>query len=452
MARNMPEALQQVRDDLGEHAVILSTRQLRRNSRFNMHDEARVEVTAAFDEAPAYDKVSGESGESEGRSGLHRDQQAAFEGSSSPPLEPRSGVTAPASFIAQRYASSQEDREIPAPQETAAPAPSFTAAPPPPGECGQPAGGNSPLVPGEMRAGAAELEEISRQLQRLQEGVARMAKPEGRRMVMPAALERLIGRLENVGLAGALIDQLIQRLCEEFTGKTLADPGKVGERAAALFVRMMPEYRDIKIGRRRKVIGFFGAAGSGKTTAAAKIAAGFAMKRGERIILVSADDRRVGALDQVRAFSQIIGVPFEVAFSEDEMRAVLERCPEARLVLIDPSGCGPSDRGELERQRRLFAAAGVDEVQVVIDAKSSLDHMLDQIEASAEFPERRLLFTKMDEVRRAGAVLSAAASTQVPASYFTTGATVPGEIEAGKLSRLVAKTMGISSVSPRRGQ
>jgi len=271
-------------------------------------------------------------------------------------------------------------------------------------------------------------------------------------MAMPAALERMVGRLENVGLARELIDQLVRRLCDEFTGKTLADPGKVGERIASLLVRMMPEWRDIKIGRQRKVIGFFGAAGAGKTTAAAKIAAGFAMKRGERIVLVSADDRRVGAFDQARAFSQIIGVPLEAAFTEEEMRDVLARCSEARLVLIDPSGCGPGDRRELERQRRLFAAAGVDEVQVVIDAKSSLDHMLDQIEASAEFPERRLLFTKMDEVRRAGAVLSAAASTQVPASYFTTGAAVPGEIEAGKLGRLVTRTMGISSVSPGRGQ
>ena len=38
IARNMPEALQQVRDDFGEQAVILNTRQLRRNSRFNNTD------------------------------------------------------------------------------------------------------------------------------------------------------------------------------------------------------------------------------------------------------------------------------------------------------------------------------------------------------------------------------------------------------------------------------
>ena len=60
VARNMPEALQQVREDLGDEAVILNTRQIRRNNRFNLHDEARVEVTAAFDESTAAPPVEAE--------------------------------------------------------------------------------------------------------------------------------------------------------------------------------------------------------------------------------------------------------------------------------------------------------------------------------------------------------------------------------------------------------
>ena len=58
VARSMPEALQQVREDLGEHAVILNTRQIRKNTRFNPEGEARVEVTAALDEAQAPDRKS----------------------------------------------------------------------------------------------------------------------------------------------------------------------------------------------------------------------------------------------------------------------------------------------------------------------------------------------------------------------------------------------------------
>ena len=54
----MPEALQQVRNDLGEQAVILNTRTLRRNNRFNLADEACVEVTAAYDEKDHFQKIT----------------------------------------------------------------------------------------------------------------------------------------------------------------------------------------------------------------------------------------------------------------------------------------------------------------------------------------------------------------------------------------------------------
>ena len=63
VARNMPEALQQVRDDLGDQAVILNTRQLRGNNRYNPNGEAHVEVTAAYDDAvPSVTPVQAETG------------------------------------------------------------------------------------------------------------------------------------------------------------------------------------------------------------------------------------------------------------------------------------------------------------------------------------------------------------------------------------------------------
>ena len=200
--------------------------------------------------------------------------------------------------------------------------------------------------------------------------------------------------------------------------------------------------RWIKLSRQRQVIGFFGASGVGKTTAAAKIAAGFTRKRKEHIVLVTTDDQRVGARDQIDTFARIIGVALEVAHSEEEMQAVLARHEQARLMLVDAPGCGPHDHRALEHQTRLFAAAGVGEIHVVIDALHGLDHMLDVLEASRAMPERRLLFAKMDEMVRSGPVLSAAISSQIPTSYLAIGARVPGDIEAGNLNKLVEKIVG----------
>lgn len=398
VARNMPEALQQVRDDLGENAVILNTRQIRRNNRFNPEDKARVEVTAAFDESAAPAPA---------------------------PAAPRVGG---ANLAAQRYAAqTAQTAQAPA---VAAPA-SATA--------------SSVRVPAPLPAAGdgGELEKVMRQLRQLQDSVGRMERRgNAQALALPDTVVRLNERLRNMGVAAALGDELLAELLRGLIGKSLDDRGEVGAYAAGFLARRLPSCKHIRIGKKRKVVGFFGSSGAGKTTAVAKIAAGFALKRKERIVVVSADDRRVGGLDQARAFAHIIGVALECAYSEEEMAAVVERHKQAQLILVDAPGCGPNDQGERERQHRLFAAAGVQEVHIVIDALSSLEHMLDIVEASAIFSERRLLFTKTDEVSRPGAMLSTAIESQIATSYMTIGCEVPGDIEAGELAKIVAHIVG----------
>ena len=432
----MPEALQQVRDDLGANAVILSTRQIRKNNRFNPDDEARVEVTAAFDEAVA----QGESGATPIGA---RTSESEPGGSGGRPEIP--------SVAVQKYASQSGQRDRPQLHFAAEPSPEPRQIEVPPTIASPPPASREATESSRDDVGGVDVGKLFEELGKLQKAVSRMERQGRNGVVLPAALGRLAERMENVGLGRTLIEELVQQLFEEMGGKALEDRVRVGERAASSLIKRMPRCRDIKVGRRRKVIGFFGAAGAGKSTAAAKIAAGFAMKGDYRIVLISADDRRVGALDQARAFAQAIGISLEVAYEEEEIGPIIERHAQAQLILIDPAGCGPLDQRGCERQRRLFEVAGVDEVQIVIDAKSSLDHMLDQIEASEIFAERRLLFTKMDEVGRAGGGLSAAAASQIATSYFTVGPGGPGEIEAGNLSRLVSKMMGVSIASGKKG-
>ena len=413
----MPEALQQVREDLGDEAVILNTRQIRRNNRFNLHDEARVEVTAAFDESTA-----------------------------APPVEAEEARKQIAPLAAQKYAV-QSDLPI---------QPESLEAPPPQSQSHHQPRAASRIEEaqrgGEDNHRAVENVEIARELRHLREVVARVDKRASAGIVLPHTLERLSDRMHSMGLAEEIIRSVVQKLLQGLDGEALDDRRLVAERAVGLLVESLPKSKDIiKIGRRRKIIGFIGASGAGKTTAMAKIAAGFAMKRKDRIVLVTTDDKRVGALDQSRTFAEVIGVPLEVAYDGEEIKAILKRYEAAQLVLIDTGGCGPHDRQAWEHQRQLLEVAGADEVQVVLDGLNSLDHMLDVIEASAVFAQRRLLFTKMDEVVRPGAVLSAAVRSGLSTSYLVAGSEVPGAIEVGDLPKLVEKMIGTAAVSLKGG-
>lgn len=407
VARSMPEALQQVREDLGEHAVILNTRQIRKNTRFNPQGEARVEVTAALDEAAAAAPAAGPP----------------------PGPAPLDWSYAPPSL----RGASLEPVPAAVPALPAARGPAPERAPQPPA---------APAARGPLEGG----EQILRQLRQLQDSVERLERRAPAALVFPKSLGRLVDRLRSTGLVEDLVHRLAQQLFVEQTGTPgPEDRDALNQRAAALLAAHLPPCRDIRIGRGRKVVGFVGASGAGKTTAAAKIAAGFAMRRKQGIVLISTDDRRVGALDQTRIFAQLIGVELEVAYRDDDLRAALDRHPDARLVLIDTAGCGPHERREWEKRRQMLELAGADEVQLVIDTMNGYEHMLDLLEASQALPERRLLFTKLDEAVRPGALLSAAAKSQLPTSYFSVGPSIPGAIEAGDLRKLAARVTGAAA-------
>jgi flagellar biosynthesis protein FlhF len=403
VARTVPEALQQVREDLGGHAVILNTRQIRKNTRFNPQGEARVEVTAALDEGAAPAAIP-----------------PALDWSYAPPaLRTPDPEPAQAALPIQRAARESL-------RESAAP----------------------PLPAGPSRAPFEGNEQILRQLRQLQDTVERLERRAPAGLVFPKALGRLVDRLRSTGLSEGLVNRLAQQLFQEAgsgTGQEREERESLNQRAAALLTALLPPCRDIRIGKGRKVVGLVGASGAGKTTAAAKIAAGFAMRRKQGIVLINTDDRRVGSLDQTRTLAQLIGVELEVAYQEEELRAALDRHAEARLVLIDTAGCGPHERREWEKRRRLLETSGANEVQVVIDSLNGYEHMLDILEASQALPERRLLFTKFDEAVRPGALLSAAAHSQLPTSYFTVGPAIPGAIEAGDLRKLAARVTGAAA-------
>ena len=78
----------------------------------------------------------------------------------------------------------------------------------------------------------------------------------------------------------------------------------------------------------------------------------------------------------------------------------------------------------------------------MIDALNGYEHALDIVEASHVFGTRRLLFTKVDEVARPGAMLSTVIQSGLPPSYMTVGGQVPGDIEAGDMNKIVAQILG----------
>ena len=69
---------------------------------------------------------------------------------------------------------------------------------------------------------------------------------------------------------------------------------------------------------------FLGPTGVGKTTTIAKLAAVQALLEHRNVLLLTSDTYRIAAVDQLRTYAKILGVPLEVVFGADSFPSVLD--------------------------------------------------------------------------------------------------------------------------------
>lgn len=199
------------------------------------------------------------------------------------------------------------------------------------------------------------------------------------------------------------------------------------------------------------VIALVGPTGVGKTTTIAKLAARYAELHGTRdLALVTTDHFRVGAQEQLFNYGRLLGVPVQTAANADELRAVLARLADRKLVLIDTAGIGPRD-AKLQAQLGAMGSASSKICSwLVLSANSHAADLDDVIRRYAKAKPTACVITKLDETLRIGGALSAVIRHQLPVAYGCDGQRVPEDIEAGRANSLVLRAMQLARTTPAR--
>lgn len=195
-----------------------------------------------------------------------------------------------------------------------------------------------------------------------------------------------------------------------------------------------------------KRVMFIGPTGVGKTTTIAKLAAIYSLWERKDVLLLTADTYRIAAVEQLRTYARILGVPFEVVFSPQEIPEALAKHGDPDLVLLDTAGRSQRDTKRLEELQSLYRMFRPDAVHLVVSANMKYRDMLDVVDRMGVVPVSCLLFTKLDETLTYGNMLNAVLDFQKPLSFVTTGQDVPNDIEvagAERIARLVAGEEGM---------
>lgn len=260
---------------------------------------------------------------------------------------------------------------------------------------------------------------------------------------MPDALFRHYLRLLEASVSRDIADSIVGAVRDELTPEEMRDEsivrGAVLRRLAALIPVAEHAVRPQTVGDGRPLtIALVGPTGVGKTTTIAKLAAAYKLRQGRSVAMITSDTYRIAAVDQLRTYASILGVPLKVVMTPMEMDAAVRSLVNFDVVLIDSAGRSQNAKERLRELASFLDAAKPHETHLVLSSASSEGVLYNAAEsfAQAGIVPNRLILSKMDEAVNFGVVVNVARRMSAKLSFITTGQEVPDHIEAGRPDRL----------------
>jgi len=247
----------------------------------------------------------------------------------------------------------------------------------------------------------------------------------------------LIQQLMALGLSDLLCKSLAEKLPEQ------TRPDDLFKNSLECLSNMIPVAND-EILNEGGIVALVGPTGVGKTTTAAKLAARYALRHGNRhVALVTIDNYRVCAHEQLRTYGRILDIPVKTADSRQELRRVLDDLCDRRLVLIDTAGMSQRDSHLSEQASILCGDDMFIKSSLVLSATSQVASMQEVMQAFGVFNPVSLIMTKLDEATSLGGVLDITTQYGMPVSYVCDGQQVPEDLHLARAYDLVNRCVDI---------
>lgn len=202
-------------------------------------------------------------------------------------------------------------------------------------------------------------------------------------------------------------------------------------------------------GPKPRVILLVGLQGSGKTTAAAKLAR-MLRSQGERVLLVAADPYRPAAVKQLQTLGERVGVE---VFTQDHtsppktIAAAFEKARKAgdSVVIADTAGRSQLDDQLMDELAAIYKAVPANEVLLVVDAMIGQEALHVAEGFGKAIPLSGLILTKLDGDARGGAAISIRQVTGVPIKFIGTGEGLDA-LERFDPARMATRILGMGDV------
>ncbi|MDH5546491.1 MAG: flagellar biosynthesis protein FlhF [Gammaproteobacteria bacterium] len=248
---------------------------------------------------------------------------------------------------------------------------------------------------------------------------------------------KLLRHLYELGLSPATARRLADRVQYEATFEI------IWRNAMKLLSANIPTVED-DIVQNGGVFALVGPTGVGKTTTIAKMAARYALSHGTKgIALITTDNYRVGAQEQLRTFGRILGTPVRIASDVQELKKTLKSLYDKQLILIDTAGMSQRDLRLTEQFAMLNEGSNSIKTLLVVSASTQIQALDETITSFKKAVLEACIITKLDESLSIGGVLSTVMHHQLPVSYISDGQRVPEDLHRARGVELVKRAVSL---------
>jgi signal recognition particle subunit SRP54 len=252
----------------------------------------------------------------------------------------------------------------------------------------------------------------------------------------------------------SVVKRFTQRVKERAVGHEVAKALNPAQQVIKIvnqeLISILGEPSELNLkGERPHVIMLVGLQGSGKTTAAAKLAKRL-RSQGERVLLVAGDPYRPAAVKQLQTLGEQINVPVFYEENVDPPKLAAEAYQSARkggmsILILDTAGRSQMDAALMDELGAIARKVNIHETLLVVDSMIGQEALNVAEGFRKELPISGLFMTKIDGDARGGAAISIRDVTGVPIKFLGVGESLDA-IEEYNPDRLASRILGMGDM------
>lgn len=237
-------------------------------------------------------------------------------------------------------------------------------------------------------------------------------------LLLTKAMRRLKGERSNAGVLAAFCRELMDLL-------SVIEPFGHEVMAKRTLSNLPPLYT------------FLGPTGVGKTTTLAKIAANLKITRGVKIGIISLDNYRVGACEQIATYARVLEFPFATVQNCEELEFARKQMKDCFALFVDTTGRNFLLPRHIIELTEVFSSLTDVYHFLVLSATAKDRDLTKTIQQFGSLGIYALIFTKVDETLSYGNLINQLLRFPYPLAYIGTGQKIPEDIEEASRRRLV---------------